>query len=482
LVQLAQELEHLDGGFKINHRIDSVYREALEKARVSKSKVLEHVALSWLWSYHSNYMDGVPALQYCREDSIVVAQMNERSEIEQNLCHLAMSYDRMLKGSQAAEKSYRVALKMKEEDKDTSGIIFVLGQMQFLWNNAEGMAKSFEAYHRMLQIFKAKKNVSNMAALYESLGRRFYFYARNYKKALQYYLKSLEIVGDSTDWWNLIHKFEFIAGFYEELGNYKEAIKYYEKALHADARSSVTSAKCNIFIADCYMKLHEYEKVKLYLGKFLKYLDEDSKKGHEIKNFNKHFYVGTFLALARLNELQGQNDEALMNCRRSVAAAKIVKAEEMKGASETDTILSPQFLSAYTALGKMFVKLGQKDSAEFYLNVALKEAMTATDPEYKLETVKAMKQLDSLKGNQDGEYAHLYVRLKSKAESIEDKRQKEKERVSQVLLEKEKEYFPEMVTSENSIQSTKIDLLKFSLFICLIFFLAGAVIFISRRN
>jgi tetratricopeptide (TPR) repeat protein len=482
LVQLAQELEHLTEGFKINSGVDSIYKRALERARAAKSKTLESYALLWLWSYHSNYMNCIPALQYCREDSVLLSQMSNRSDIEQNLCHLAMTYERMPKGLQAAENSYKVALKMKEEDKDTSGIIFVLGQMQFLWDNAEGMAKSFEAYHRMLRIFKAKNNILNMAHLYESLGDRFYFNARNYKKALQYYLKSLEIGGDSADRWNLAHKFEFIANFNEELGNYKEAIKYYEKAIKADERGSITSVKRNIFIADCYVKLNEYKNAKLYLDKFLKYLDEDSKVSRKIKNFNQHWYIGVYLSLAKLNELQAKNDQALVYCKKAASSARIVMAESKRNLSPEDTILDPQFITAYTALGKMFVKLDQKDSAKFYLSAALNEAMMATDPDYKLETVRAMKQLDSLKGNQDGEYAHLYARLKSEVDSIESKKQKEKERINLVLLEKEKEYFPGMITGGNPIQNTRIDLLKLSLFLFLIFFLAGVVIFISRKN
>jgi tetratricopeptide (TPR) repeat protein len=482
LILLAQELENKES-FKTDSVVSRAYKEALEHARTVHSKKLEHLALTWLVSYHRNYMDCVPALQYCRQDSAVVSGMNDRPETEQNLCQLAMVYDRMPGGLPAAERSYRIALKMKEEDKDTSGIIFVLGQMQFLWDHTEeGMVKSMEAYYRMLQIFKTQKNIRKISALYQSLAERFYFDAGNYKKAIEYYLKSLELTRDSTDIWNLAHRLIFLAGAYEESGNYKEAIKYYEKAINADKKGSIITAMHNVSIADCYIKLHDYKKAESYLDKFLKYLDEDSKADHKIKNFNQHFYVTVFLNSATLNELQGQNDEALINYRKAAAASGIVKTENSKGLSETDTLLNPQFVSAYTALGKMFVKLNQKDSAEFYLNIALKEAMMSTDPDYKLETVKAMKQLDSLKGNQNGKYAQLYIQLKSKVDSIQGKKQNGKERINLILLEKEKEYFPGMVSGKRSIQSSKIDFLKLTLFMCLIFLLAAPVIFISRRG
>ena len=131
-----------------------------------------------------------------------------------------------------AHKAYRMALELVE--KNSIEVAHVYGNIAFVYDNQKEYKKALEYYQKDLNITLQNlgENHPETATTYNNIGL-VYHYQKKYTKALEYYEKSLDIklqtIGEnhpdtSTTYGN-------IGLAYHSQKKHKEALKYYQKSL-----------------------------------------------------------------------------------------------------------------------------------------------------------------------------------------------------------------------------------------------------------
>lgn len=122
----------------------------------------------------------------------------------------------------------------------------------------------------------------DLARVYNTLGS-VYKYQKHYKKALAYYMKSLDIYKKNGNTRSIAFSYNYIGIIYNNLEEYDVALDYYMKSVeikknYAASRTSLSTQYNNI--AMVYAKINQFDKAHAYIQKSLILLDEnkDSKE------------------------------------------------------------------------------------------------------------------------------------------------------------------------------------------------------------
>jgi tetratricopeptide (TPR) repeat protein len=116
-----------------------------------------------------------------------------------------------------------------------------------------------------------------IARVYNTLGS-VYKYQKNYKEALSYYMKSLEIHKKSGDTRSIAYSYNYIGIIYNNLQEYSIALDYYMKSLeikknYAASKTSLSTQYNNI--AMVYAKMAQFDKAHYYIQKSFALLKDE---------------------------------------------------------------------------------------------------------------------------------------------------------------------------------------------------------------
>jgi tetratricopeptide (TPR) repeat protein len=122
----------------------------------------------------------------------------------------------------------------------------------------------------------------DLARVYNTLGS-VYKYQKHYKKALSYYMKSLDIHKKNGETRSIASSYNYIGIIYNNLHEYNIALDYYMKSVeikknYGASRSSLSTQYNNI--AMVYAKIDQFDKAHYYIQMSIKLLGEnkDSKE------------------------------------------------------------------------------------------------------------------------------------------------------------------------------------------------------------
>jgi signal transduction histidine kinase len=156
---------------------------------MAKDKLMESYANSAIGNLYEKWNDGKNALTYYLVSYKIREQVGDTNELVSSLIETARAYDRM-----------------KQHDKQN------------------------EMVDRALKMAEQKANgEQNLVYLYQMKGYDYFDRLKDYKKALEYFLKSYNIVAKNNSFdKNNINSIKPIAETYLKLGDYKNASDYYK--------------------------------------------------------------------------------------------------------------------------------------------------------------------------------------------------------------------------------------------------------------
>jgi len=142
------------------------------------------------------------------------------------------------------------------------GVVYSFGKSNY--------SKALECYLKALNIneklgtkFGIADNLGNIGIIYNEL--------KNNTKALEYYFKALDLNKIIANKYGIANNLGNIANIYEEQSNYSKALEYYQKVLdiykHSGNKSNIAS--CFQKIGIIYSNLKDYQKSLEYLNKSL---------------------------------------------------------------------------------------------------------------------------------------------------------------------------------------------------------------------
>lgn len=120
-------------------------------------------------------------------------------------------------------------------------------------------------------------STKDLSRVYNTLGS-VYKYQKNYKEALAYYMKSLEIHKKNDDMRSIASSYNYIGIIYNNLQEYSIALDYYMKSVeikkdYGASKTSLSTQYNNV--AMVYARINEFEKAHAYIQKSIDFLDEN---------------------------------------------------------------------------------------------------------------------------------------------------------------------------------------------------------------
>ncbi|MDE5416738.1 tetratricopeptide repeat protein [Labilibaculum sp. DW002] len=133
----------------------------------------------------------------------------------------------------------------------------------------------------------------DLARVYNTLGS-VYKYQKHYKKALAYYIKSLDIYKKNDNTRSIASSYNYIGIIYNNLEEYDIALDYYMKSVeikknYAASRTSLSTQYNNI--AMVYAKINQFDKAHAYIQKSLSLLDENKDSKEFCSKYNTLAFI-----------------------------------------------------------------------------------------------------------------------------------------------------------------------------------------------
>jgi signal transduction histidine kinase len=342
-------------------KIDSLESELKKVPEKKKAEILNQLAQeNWYISPKKTIEYGTRALELARK-------YKDKEQEANALIFIGNGY--LLSGDFdiALEEYFKKGLSLSEKIKYEKGISGCLNSMAILYMHKGDSKKALETFLRSLEIVKKRgdkielaKIQLNIASLYASLG--------DYEKGLDHYFKSLaffEEMGDEESYYKTLNN---IAAVYHSWNNYDKALGYYFKILeYFEKKEYEFRCITPLYnIGNLYMTIDNYE---LALDHYLKGLKISEKFGSK-KDIGQAIQGAgeAFMAL-------GNYDMAKDYILNSLDYFKEIGDKE--GIART-----------YLNLGKINILTGNNNKAIEYLNnslILVKELNNKEDLKYNYE-------------------------------------------------------------------------------------------------
>ena len=280
-----------------NNRIDSVL--ALIKSDKVDTGILDHI-----YDLSAELQNSNPdtALYFANLGLKISIKANYKKGIAG--CYNSIGYIHYLQGIyDKAFEYYLKSLKIYEESGDTKGMAKCYCNIGIIYQEQESYDKAFEYFFKSLKIYEKSVNKKGMADCYILVGITYDYLGnlsdakkneaqtrQNYNKALEYYLKALNIYEESGNKKDVVVCFSNMGIIYREQGNYDKALEYYLKALkiYQESGNKNGMMACYINIGSLYGSLADStglnENRRLnYLNRAIEYGTKTIELAKEIK-------------------------------------------------------------------------------------------------------------------------------------------------------------------------------------------------------
>ncbi|MFC2130104.1 tetratricopeptide repeat protein [Bacteroidota bacterium] len=268
----------------------------------------------------------------------------------------------------AALDNYLKELKLREElnDKDEMDRFFTnIGKIYFKMKN---YPKAVEYYTKALKINQINKNKIEIAKSLSNLGN-VYYESKEYKKALDFYHRSLDLTDGNSHDGNIpeSRKMSFKHGkavllnniglVYKNLGNYKKALNYCKRSIEIKEKIGDLN---NLFypltsIAEIYLKLGNFDESLNYLIRCLDIANEKNnltllKEAHYLiyevyasaGNYKNALENHKIYTAMKDTLLEIRNNKLLSEMQTKFETAK--KEQENKALKEANTLQRDYFI------------------------------------------------------------------------------------------------------------------------------------------
>lgn len=250
------------------------------------------------------------------------------------------------------------ALRYMEEIKDTAKILGCLLDMGLYYYENNQTNKALESYVRLVNLPNEKELIQKAKA-YNQMGNIWSTDLNNEKKALEYYLKSLEIKLqlDGNHLKSITASYNNIGLSYKILGQLDSATYYYKKALETGKQSGAFESMVEPLnnLANIYKRKKDFATAEEYLREALQYI--------KYSTLNNQILIYTSLGIL-LND-KSEYKEAL-------EYFKIAEKLANKGNNLQD------IAEVYEFLIQTYLGLGQSENVLLSLNhlLNLKDSIT----------------------------------------------------------------------------------------------------------
>jgi len=280
---------------------------------------------------------------------------------------------------------------------------------------------AFDYYQKSLEIFLSDHDTSNTGKIYNNFALLF-THREYYNLALEYNLKSLgiaELVDDNKE---KFHSFNNIGIIYEKLGEYDNAIESYNKALRilgpeSDTKELYFYAVSNIGIINLFTQ--KYDSAENQLTRGLQFF----------QSINENY--GISLCYRYLGELYID----IGNYQK--AKSVLEKADEYATKFNNKNFFAEsQFLMARLHFAKK-----EYDQAKSIFIKALTTAANENFAGIKIDVLKYLSKIDSIKGNYFGALKNFRagIRLKDSLNSLKIQNQIAEFSIQYEILQKDQE-------------------------------------------
>lgn len=254
-----------------------------------------------------------------------------------------------------ANRAYEISLKID----DNNGLIQSLINKSYILQNQNHLKEALDILFNAIDLLDKNDNVKLRAKAYNRLAI-IHKKKGEYKEAIKYNIKSLDIIEDEKEMTPVLNS---IAIIYSTLENYEKALPYFERALEIEKKQNnyrkTSRIYQNIALVNQYMG--KLDQAKEYLGKSLEieektnnpmglaeiysmqaYLDEDN-EDYEKALENRFKALKIFKELERLSyELYEVNNigviylhqkkytKAIEQFNRALESATLIEDREMK--------------------------------------------------------------------------------------------------------------------------------------------------------
>ena len=216
----------------------------------------------------------------------------------------------------------------------------------------------------------------------------------NYEQSLSHYLDALKEYQKLDDLRGRSDCLNNIGEVYKKLGEYQNSLDYLKHALSLKEKldGEGNSPLSNSNLGELYTMMGQFENAELNY----KIAIEGAKRQNDMRALS---YSNDGLGLLYLK--QNQYAKAIPYFESAVEAR--MKSEDIRGLSYV-----------YTNLGRTFMALKQLDSAEVYFRRGLQSAEKSRASDVKINVLKYLAEVDSLKGDYSKAYYHykMHTQLK----------------------------------------------------------------------
>ncbi|MEJ2881118.1 tetratricopeptide repeat protein [Pedobacter sp. GR22-6] len=214
-------------------------------------------------------------------------------------------------------KSYSIAMRIFEKQKDTPGIAAALGKMGHLLEKKQKYSQAFDYQQRALRVYASINNRTGMAKTFENLGS-IYEDIGNYDEAMSYFHSALTNYADVGEEISTIEVVNNIGDIYRKTNNYNKALQQYFSALKL-AQAHLEMYQINSAYRDiaktyhlmgqnesaytygelsrsCLLKIYSIEGSKQMA--FLQALNDVEKKNNEIRELQNEKKINLIITVA----------------------------------------------------------------------------------------------------------------------------------------------------------------------------------------
>lgn len=226
-----------------------------------KGKVISYNTLGTIYYYQSDFHQAIAYFKKAFESSVKLNDSDRMAKTSNNVGTL----NKVLGNYDESLKYHLISLRMKEERKDTIGMINSIRNIAGLYYQINKYPEGVGICRKAIKMAQETQS-PKVASLYGTLGT-LYNELGQYDSALLYQHKSLTLNLKSSNRKQMSVNYQNIAGIYFYLNNFNEAQKYYQKSydIKQEQHDEQGLGKANMGLGQTYYHLGQPQKSIGYL-------------------------------------------------------------------------------------------------------------------------------------------------------------------------------------------------------------------------
>lgn len=252
--------------------------------------------------YFDNEKDDSAILLYNKAIAIR-REMKDDLGIAKLYNKIGIVYQRQGVFDKALENQF-ASLRLFEKEKNDFGISYAQNNIGILNQNLGHYQEAVEYYNKSIILKEKINDKIGIAGTFSNMGN-IYFLTKDYLKAESYFNKAITIAKEANNKEYLSNALNNIGKLYVETKNLNKAVESINQSLllRIELNDSKGTASCYNNLADVFVTLKQYNKADSLYKLGLSIAQKAPNCLPEINNM--------YLALSKLNELQGNTSQAL---------------------------------------------------------------------------------------------------------------------------------------------------------------------------